>query len=132
MTATTTFKSLEQKRAEHAWNVIEAIARSAGADGKEKFVQQAKKLPSRILTSGLGQAMAFLAAKNECPELQRALNDWIGAQAWARLHAETLKPDATLIDRIIHGDSAFLRMATREAIAYLQWLNRFAEAQLEN
>ncbi len=33
-----------------------------------------------------------------------------------------------LLESIIKGDSEFLRRATDEVIAYLQWLNRFAEA----
>ena len=39
------------------------------------------------------------------------------------------KPDS-LMESIIHGDSEFMRRATDEALAYLQWLNRFAEAQM--
>ena len=34
-----------------------------------------------------------------------------------------------LLEQIVNGDSNFLRRATDETLAYLQWLNRFAEAE---
>ena len=43
---------------------------------------------------------------------------------------DTLEETEQLIkEAIIHGDSDFLRRATDEALAYLAWLNRFAEAE---
>jgi hypothetical protein len=34
--------------------------------------------------------------------------------------------------RVIHGDSDFLRFATAECLAYLQWLVRFTDAELRD
>jgi CRISPR-associated protein Cmr5 len=33
------------------------------------------------------------------------------------------------LERIVQGNSDFLRRATDEVLAYLLWLNRFAEAE---
>jgi CRISPR-associated protein Cmr5 len=114
-------KTLEQKRAAHAWDWVQKV----GAKEKEEFDTQAKKLPARILASGLGQALAFLAAKELAPTLQDALNDWIAQRR--------TPPDGErrLLVRIIKGDADFLRFATAEALAYLQWLVRFADATSE-
>ncbi len=35
-----------------------------------------------------------------------------------------------LLNKIIHTDSQIYRLATSEALAFLQWLKRFAEADL--
>ena len=39
-----------------------------------------------------------------------------------------MRDDALLL-AIIYGNSDFLRRATDEVLAYLLWLNRFAEAE---
>jgi len=129
MTATTPHAqpSLDQRRAGHAW---EAVQRAKGCQGAhqgqtpKKFGGHAKKLPVRIMASGLGQSLAFLKAKKYAPGLIAELSDWI---------ATRIPPAANgpkdLLERVIKGDSDLLRRATDEVLAYLQWLNRFAEAE---
>lgn len=121
------YKSLEQLRAKHAWVIVTKV-KTEGQNAKS-FGMQAKKLPVRIMASGLGQAIAFLDAKKEAPALVATLNEWIGKQSWAKDATHTSKVDATLIQRIIENDSEFLRMATEESLALLQWIVRFAEAE---
>lgn len=119
--------TLDQRRAGHAWDVVRRAkqkqGRHQGQDPK-KFDDQAKKLPSRILAAGLGQALAFLKAKGDVPGLLAELTDWIGA----RIPTKEGEPK-DLLERIVKGDSDFLRRATDEVLAYLVWLNRFAEAE---
>jgi CRISPR-associated protein Cmr5 len=115
-------KTLDQQRAEHAWNVVERV-KGMGEAEKKQFGTQAKKLPTRIMAAGLGQALAFLLAKGYAEDLQKALSDWIAAR---RLP----KPgeDERLIVRVLRGDADFQRWATAECLAYLVWLVRFADA----
>lgn len=120
-------KTLEQKRAQDAWNVIQRIINESDKEARENYAREAKKLPVRILTAGLGQAMAFLEAKKSkktgLGTLHQDLTRWV-------IH-RGLKKDigkASLLQLIIENDSDFLRRATDECMAYLQWLNRFAEA----
>lgn len=122
-------QTLDQRRARHAWDVVQRAKskqeQSQHADkGLNKFGGQAKRLPTRILAAGLGQALAFLKAKDCTPGLLTELNAWV----------EQCIPPAPgdpqdLLERIIKGDSDFLRRATDEVLAYLVWLNRFAEAE---
>ena len=43
------------------------------------------------------------------------------------------RPEAgALIERIVKGDGVFLQVTTDEVLAYMQWLTRFAEAELED
>lgn len=120
-------QTLDQRRAGHAWDVVQ---RAKGRQGHHqnqdarKFGGQAKKLPTRIMAAGLGQALAFLKAKDYAPGLLAELNDWINA----RVPPAQSEPQ-DLLERIIKGNSDFLRRATDEVLAYLVWLNRFAEAE---
>lgn len=119
-------KTWEQQRAAHAWGVVQKV--QPDKKNAKEFGTQAKKLPVRILTSGLGPSLAFLRAKKYAPELADALNEWIGMCSWAKRATETSGKDADLMQKIIQGDAEFLRLATDECMAYLQWLVRFAEA----
>lgn len=124
----TAYRSREQDRAQHAWDTVQNV-KSRQSEGS-RFGIEAKKMPVRILTSGLGPALAFLAAKGYAKTLQEALNDWITKKCrWAEQATETTPADATLMERIVSGDAEFLRLATDECMAYLQWLVRFAEAE---
>jgi len=112
-------QTLSQRRANDAWKVVEE-QRSRPPLEFEKFANQAKKLPMRILTSGLGQSLAFLRAKEKTPELLDALTSWM--QDYQKGTPEDL------LERVIKGDSDFQRLATAECLAYLAWLVRFADA----
>lgn len=119
----------EQQRAAHAWQTITSVRQQLSTDKQKLFGTQTKKLPVRILTSGLGPALAFLRAKDKVPDLERALNNWISQCKWAQRAVSTTTKDASLMQRIIESDAEFLRLATDECMAYLQWLVRFAEAE---
>lgn len=146
--------SLDQRRAKHAWDVIVAVKQGSGpsdspakpAPGKarkldepaptpagpsekaKRFGSQARKLPTRIIASGLGQALAFLKAKDYAPALLLALSRWVLYDRYEKEPPKGIQDDA-LLQAIIHGNSDFLRRATDEVLAYLLWLNRFAEAE---
>lgn len=119
--------TLDQRRAKHAWEVIQRAKQKNGHHQKQdpkKFGGQAKKLPTRIMAAGLGQALAFLKAKDYAPGLLAELTEWMRQRIAPKQGEPT-----DLLERIIKGDSDFLRRATDEVLAYLLWLNRFAEAE---
>jgi CRISPR-associated protein Cmr5 len=125
MSSESSLPTLDQKRAHHAWLVIENVEKET-EKVKQEFGIQAKKLPTRIMSAGLGQALAFLEAQKYAPQLRDALADWIQL----RRPAEVGSPDEKrLVVRVIKGDADFLRYATAECLAYLQWLVRFADAK---
>lgn len=117
--------TIDQQRARHAWRAVESLP--VDSEEADDYAREAKKLPVRIITSGLGQALAFVNAKKAkkqgLAKLEEHLTDW----AKQRLEA-TFSYD-TLLDAIINNDSDFLRRATEEMLAYLVWLNRFTEAK---
>jgi CRISPR-associated protein Cmr5 len=129
MTQNTTSRapSLDQQRARHAWDAVQRAKSKTGENKSQeskKFGGQAKKLPVRIMASGLGQSLAFLRAKNYAPGLLAELDDWIKL----RIKPQPGEP-SVLLERIVRGDSTFLHRATDEVLGYLQWLTRFAEAE---
>lgn len=55
---------LEQGRAEFAYNCVKRANVELGNKAKE-YKSYSKKIPSMILTNGLGQTLAFVKAKSE-------------------------------------------------------------------
>lgn len=117
--------STEQKRARHAFEAIQNALKLPKE--REDYSIHAKKMPVRIISAGLGQALAFILAKDNANELLQDLSDWVINKP--EKYDPSKRPDKSLlIQTIISGDADKLRYCTHETLAYLQWLNRFAEA----
>jgi len=120
-------QTLDQRRAAHAWKVIQDV-KVAEPSARKEFKIQTKKLPVRIVTSGLGQSLAFLEAKGYARHLREALDDWVKLPGGNR----PARADDRLLMRIVQGSSDDLRFATAECLAYLVWLVRFADAEFRD
>jgi CRISPR-associated protein Cmr5 len=112
---------------ERARNALEAVKRWEKKSNRSEYRQELQSLPSRILASGLGQTLAFYASK--------AGADGEGVEAdigneLARFLARRPKL-LDLLDEIVQRyDLAEYRRKTREALAYAEWLKRYAAALL--
>jgi CRISPR-associated protein Cmr5 len=123
-------QTTEQKRAARAWADISA---AKGEDYEGRYGAEAKKLPALVLTNGLGQALAFLRAKNKPQHkaLYKHISTWVTAQTYA------IEGDDQLLERLIgavpgcESSSDVYRRATTETLAFINWLKRFAEAELK-
>jgi CRISPR-associated protein Cmr5 len=118
-------RTLEQERAKHAWDCVQEVKDKPFA-GDYRTI--AVRVPSLIVTNGLGQTLAFLKAKgkgepgNEHEVLYRHLADWV---------VRKVNADGDLLSWLVNtATSQQYRLATMEALALLQWLKRFAEAEL--
>ena len=130
-------QTLDQRRAKHAWEAVHAVdIKTTTRNNNDKdakpyandYAGEAKKLPSRIIAAGLGQALAFIVAKTEKkPALERLHQDITNWVITERPMSQA-RIQESLLRSVIEGDSEFLRVATAETLAYLNWLNRFAEA----
>lgn len=153
-------RTLEQERARYAWDCVQHCLDQAieglqskineerdekirdelqrrlktlqseegGKNWKREYGSLARKVPSLILTNGLGQTLAFLKAKgknnpsDEHEVLYQHITEWLKQQ---------LKLNGDLLEWIVNSaNSQQYRLATMEALAFLQWLKRFAEAVL--
>lgn len=130
--------TLDQRRARHAWAVVqETVCRFVTTEngkrvvkeGGKKFGTHAKKLPFRIMASGLGQSLAFLYAKDYAPLLLQGIADWVLSKPQT-FNVNNMPEQNALLEKIVNQWGADgLRQATDETLAYLLWLNRFADAE---
>jgi CRISPR-associated protein Cmr5 len=119
-------------RAKAAW---EAVKAAANKDCKKDYGRLAKSVPADIQANGLGQTLAFLRAKGSKdgkpkPEdahwlLQEDISSWVMARLGLPQHRKGLL--GWITDQASTDD---YRRATAEAMAFLVWLKRFAEAEL--
>ena len=125
--------TLDQCRARHAWESVARI-KSRPGDVQKAYRREAKRLPVRTLTAGVGHALAFLKAKNNDAndELLRDVADWLIDKRERPDSPEERPRAGALIEKIVKGDGIFLQVTTDEVLAYVQWLARFAEAELED
>lgn len=125
-------RSLEQRRAAAAWRCIEQV-KSQSYRGK--YGPLARGAPTDIQVSGLGQSLAFWRSKgkrdtglptNEYQALVRDVSDWVVSQV-------NVPPDQPLFVWIMEtATTDEYRRATAEALAFLGWVKRFAEAELSD
>jgi CRISPR-associated protein Cmr5 len=131
MSAKSLQRMLEQERAQRAWACVQEVT-SKPQEFKKKYGSLARKVPMLVLTNGLGQTLAFLKAKgkndpaDEHTVLFRHLSSWVLSQ----VASSTPASNGDLLQWVLQNDSAAYRRATTEALAFLSWLKRFAEAEL--
>jgi len=119
-------RTVEQQRAEQAWKNVRAV-KDKKRNPKE-YLALARSAPADIQSHGLAQTLAFWKAKGE-PH-HKALYDhvsrWVMGQIGASESADLL---TWITDP--QTDSVRYRQATVEALAFLEWIKRFAEAELK-
>ncbi|GAB4483282.1 MAG: hypothetical protein Kow0088_26420 [Anaerolineales bacterium] len=123
-------RSLEQERARFAWERIIA-AKKRNNDFAQKYGQLARSAAADVQTNGLAQTLAFWKAKgkgkqdDEHQVIYQDVSEWV----LNRIGVSKVKE---LLPWIMHERTTTnqYRQATAEAMAFLQWLKRFAEAEL--
>lgn len=121
-------KTLEQRRAADALEKIQSLAREQGHGNYKSYV---KALPANILTSGLGQAVATVRSRSRAgyPQLYEHISGWL---CGADEDAPYRNHPGGLIQAIVENDQNLYIRAQAEAMAYLEWLRKFADAFLED
>jgi len=116
-------KSLEQIRAKHAWKFIENVKEKKG-----DYLTAMRKLPAMILTSGLGQTVAFyLSKKNEHQNIINRVAEHLSKV----MGIEGITCGTDLLKKIMQSNHEEYIILSREALKYATWLKRLAEAELE-
>lgn len=92
-----------------------------------------KKIPTMILSNGLGQTLAFIKSKSEKGNayelIYEQLTEYMRSPYTTRMQMPEDKKE--LIDWVISCDSEKYRYITQEILAFLNWLKRFAEGLIE-
>jgi CRISPR-associated protein Cmr5 len=129
-------KTLAQRRAAHALGRIQTHAKS-GTKSYRNYFGYVEALPATILMNGLGQAAATLLSKAEGnftePHglLYADVQDWLCGSDAAAPYRNTTGGDDRLMQAIITKDERSYLHAQAEALEYLVWLKKFANAYLE-
>ncbi len=123
-------QTIDQERAAWSWSAIETV-NGKSEDFRRKYAGWVRSAPADVMTNGLGQTLAFMLAKGKGKDadsapslLYRHLSEWVCPKmGWGQ---------ASLLEKLIEPNSKsdVYRRATTEALAYLVWLKRFAEAVL--
>jgi len=135
MTKETIITKLEKGRAEFAYKCVEkAIEIFKDNSKKQKeYKSYARKIPTMILSNGLGQTLAFIKAKSEKGNaydlIYQQLTEYMKSDHTARIKMPQEKND--LVEWVISCNSSTYRYVTQEILAFLNWLKRFAEGLIE-
>jgi len=109
---------MSQQRAAAAWHATpEAVSK--------EYLTVVRGAAATILVSGLGQATAFWLAKGTDAHMgvAHALGAWLLRDTSDAASAQDL------LSHIRACDSGTYRRLTQEALAYLAWMKRFADAR---
>jgi CRISPR-associated protein Cmr5 len=117
-------RSLEQKRAAQAWECVKEVK---SRSYKKDYLSLARSAPADIQANGLGQTLAFWRAKKK--DEHTALYQHVAA--WVKTQVRFAQPPDLLEWIIKQAGTDEYRRATAETIAFLSWIKRFAEAELE-
>lgn len=117
-----TQRTNEQRRAERAWQNVRSVQKK-----RDEYLSLTRSSPADIQNSGLAQTLAFWRAKGEPHHeaLYQHVSKWVMEQLG--------QPDQDLLTWVTdeETDSVQYRQASIEAMAFLEWIKRFAEAELK-
>ncbi|MEM2175639.1 MAG: type III-B CRISPR module-associated protein Cmr5 [Candidatus Bathyarchaeia archaeon] len=121
-------KTLEQERADYAWECIQDVKNEKDKQTRKNYNSYVKNSLALIQAAGLGHTLAFYYNKKRKNErayelLYNHIDEWL---------KKRLTNNQDSLKWIIKGASSIkVLQATREVIALLNWMKRFAEAELE-
>ena len=120
-------RSLEQERAKYAWNCIQEVEKESG-EIQEKYSSYVRRAATLIQANGLPNTLAFYYNKKRekgYKLLYKHINDWD--------QIKKLTENKNLLEWIISDASSIeVFKATKEVIALLNWMKRFAEVKLKS
>lgn len=130
----TLINKLEKGRAEFAYKCVEDATKKSDDKKKKEYRSYVRKIPTMILTNGLGQTIAFVKAKSEDGNayelLYKQLTDYLKSDSTTRINMPNNEND--LLNWIVSCNRHNYRYITQEILAFLNWLKRFAEGLIED
>lgn len=115
--------TLEQQRAQFAWD----CAKAGTADAGEEYRNLAKAAPALIMNNGLMQTLAFYEDKGKSHHktLASHLRCWIMRRAGGNGQDPGFQP---MMKVLLDAQPGQYRQATDEALLILRWIRQFAAA----
>lgn len=124
---------LSQKRAAGALKEIQEINSLIKNDkDKDAFAKLAASAPAMILQNGLGQTLAFCLAKSK-QRLDKHHLLFSSLAKWLSRDLPSIPQDESKFLEVLNSSVTVEKylLWQREALAYLEWLKRYAAAFLE-
>jgi len=113
-------QTLEQQRAQDAWNQCAAYSK--------EHVNIAKGLPALIMNSGLMQVLAFCHEKGGANEqVASHLRTWLGKRFNGVNHDPGFE---ALMQALMNAKPGDYQAITSEAFAWLRWMRQMAAARV--
>jgi CRISPR-associated protein Cmr5 len=122
-------RTTEQKRAERALARVQE-AKNQGKKFRDDYKNFAKRAPANIQTNGLGQTLAFWRSKGKGDRGEAAEVIYRDISQWVLEEMKWSSDNDDLLKKVTECSTNEYRRATIEAMAFLNWLRRFAEAEL--
>ncbi|MCW7078434.1 MAG: type III-B CRISPR module-associated protein Cmr5 [Canidatus Methanoxibalbensis ujae] len=120
-------RSLEQERAKYAWECIQEV-KEEGEELQKNYNSYVKKAPTLIQTNGLPNALAFYYNRRKREKAYELLYKHIAD--WNQV--KRIRGDKEFLLWIVEDASSMdVFQVTGEVIALLNWMKRFAEAELK-
>jgi CRISPR-associated protein Cmr5 len=131
------WRTVEQDRAKRALACVQKI--KPKSKEASDYQSLAKHAPAHIQINGLGQTLAFWRSKrkdkngNLKPEglIYEDVSAWVCERMGVNWKHTPNSRDEHLLVYLTKCSTADYRRATVETMAFLNWLKRFAEAELE-
>lgn len=123
----------ENRRAAHAYEIVKQYyANHTDERKRREYASYVKKMPAMIQVNGLGQALAFYKSKGGVhTDIYTQLGNWV-QQAYSPIfHRQQSQGRNDLVEAVINMEISEYRLVTREIMAYLNWLKRFADGLRE-
>jgi CRISPR type III-B/RAMP module-associated protein Cmr5 len=121
----------QANRAQWAWSEVSAVK-----PDDDEYRTEALKLPARLLTSGLGQTMAFLHARAK-GQFKEELTEDDPSRGAARLYSQLARRVQAVCGKkeppmeiIVKLGVVEYRVLGREMLETAEWIKRFAEGQV--
>jgi len=126
-------KKLEQGRAEFAYKCVKDAKEQLSKEKQSDYRSYTRKIPTMILTNGLGQTLAFVKAKAEMGNAYELLYNQMSTYLQSENTTTIRMPSDKngLLEWIISCDSREYRFITQELLSFLNWIKRFAEGMIE-
>lgn len=123
-------KLLEHARV--AWECIDRVNAQYEKKFKTEYRSIVMKLPTMIITNGLGQTLAFLKSKGKGDENKPHEKLFKDIESWLfdNKNIQWDKTRSGLMEEVIKLPSDRFRHVTSETLAFLSWMKRFADAVL--
>lgn len=123
-------QSLVQRRAKETLEIINGMRHEIGKTNRnETYAQLVAGFAPTVLMNGLGQALATLVAsgKEHEKQLYAQLQGWL----CGGFDQAPYQKGKDLLEALMEGDRKSYLRAQVEALAWLEWLKKFATAYLK-